>query len=584
MTKVVKNTANHTQGKLKWLFPSEPDPVKIAELVKSINVRSVIARLLIQRGIDTFDKAKAFFRPELQALHDPFLMKNMEQAVDRLTQAIEKEEKILIYGDYDVDGTTSVSLVYSFLKHLTSHLNFYIPDRYKEGYGVSMAGIEHAIEEGYSLIITLDCGIRAVDKVAFAKENGIDVIICDHHNPDTVLPDAVAVLDPKQTDCPYPYKELSGCGVGFKLLQAYCLKNNLDDTMLYDFLDFLVVSIAADIVPITGENRILASHGLRLINENNRPGFQALKHVSGLEKGLTISNVVFGYAPRINAAGRIRHAKDAVHLMLAETREEAMELVGGVNESNDDRKEFDKQVKEEALEMIESDPSLQSAKTTVLFKSDWHKGVVGISASRCIEQYYRPTIILTESYGKAVGSARSVEGFDIYEALMKCEDLLEQFGGHKYAAGMTLEKENVPAFRARFEEVVAATITDDQLIPKLRIDLEVTLDQLNMKFYEIIRQMAPFGPGNMTPVFMLRGVHDYRGRSRIVGETKEHLKVAVGQNGFSESIDGIAFGMADQLELIQSGKPFDVAFTLELNEWNGETNLQMMVRGIRSSE
>ena len=562
----------------QWTILPKPHEDKINELAIAINIRPLLAQLLIQRGIDSFEKAKSFFRSDLEELHNPFLMKDMDKAAQRLSSAIDANEKILIYGDYDVDGTTSVSLMYSFLKHFIQQLEFYIPDRYTEGYGVSKQGIEYAIEHQFSLIITLDCGIRANKMVDFAHEHNIDVIICDHHNPTDKLPNAVAILDPKREDCNYPYKELSGCGVGFKLLQALCLEKNYDETMLYEFLDFVTVSIAADIVPITGENRILAAKGLELLNQNKRPGFKALKQISNFNDELTISNVVFGFAPRINAAGRINHAKDAVKVLISESDEEALQLVETVNNANIERKDLNKIIQEEALELIRNDEFLKTSKTTVLYKEDWHKGIVGIVASRCIEEFYRPTIILTEANGKAVGSARSVRGFSVYDALLECEDLLEQFGGHKYAAGMTIDLKNIEAFKQKFELVVANTITEEQLTPKIHIDLEVQFSDLDMKFYNIITQMAPFGPGNMTPVFRAKGVID-TGGSKIVGETQEHLRLTLKQG--STQMVGIAFGMADKLDIVKSGKPFEICFTLEINEWQGKQSLQLMVRGIK---
>ncbi|TDB69183.1 single-stranded-DNA-specific exonuclease RecJ [Arundinibacter roseus] len=549
----------------------------VAELAEAIHVSPFLATLLVQRGIHTFEQARTFFRPELSHLHDPFLMKDMDKAVQRLIRALDSQEKILIYGDYDVDGTTSVTLVYDFLSTFYPHLDYYIPDRYTEGYGVSTQGIDWAAAHGYSLIIALDCGIKSLDKVDYANSLGIDFIICDHHRPGDQLPQAAAVLDPKRSDCAYPYKELTGCGVGFKLMQAFCIQTGRKPEELYPYTDLLVVSIAADIVPITGENRVLAFFGLQHLNATPRIGLKALIKIAGLHSKLDITNVVFGLGPRINAAGRIKHAKEAVRLLLCQDEEEATEFAMGINTHNNDRRTFDSSITEEALAMIQTDEWLVAAKSTVLFKEDWHKGVIGIVASRCIEHFHRPTIILTKSNGKAAGSARSVPGFDVYEAIEECAELLEQFGGHTFAAGLTLPVENIDAFRLRFEEIVSSRILPEQLIPMIRVDLEIALDEISWKFYNVMKQMAPFGPGNMTPVFVSRAVQ-LAGRPTIMKE--KHIKFDVFQ-GKSPAFTTIAFGMAHLLPDLTSGKPFDICYTLEENNFRDSRTLQFMLKDIK---
>jgi len=548
-------------------------------LTESLKISPTLASILCQRGICTYEEAKRFFRPSLSDLHDPFLMKGMDKAVNRLNEALHKSEKILVYGDYDVDGTTSVALMYGFLRGYTHQIDFYIPDRYKEGYGVSQQGVDWAAEHGFTLIICLDCGIKSADKVTYAIEKGIDFIICDHHLPDDDVPQAVAVLDPKQVDCPYPYKELSGCGVGFKLIQAFCLQNDIDQEEAYKLLDLLVVSIAADIVPITGENRILAHAGLRHLNgpQPMRPGLEALKELAAINYEMDISSIVFGFAPRINAAGRMGDAKNSVRMLLAQTKDDAFRMADIINESNKERRTKDTNITKEALQMIEEDDFLKSANSTVLFKETWHKGVIGIVASRCIEKYYRPTIILTQSNGKASGSARSVHGFNVHNAIESCADLLEQFGGHMYAAGLTLPVENVPAFRERFEEVVASTITEEQKIPQIQIDGKIELKQITRNFYNIIRQMEPFGPGNMAPVFVSECVYD-TGSVRVVGDS--HLKLRLTQDGYY-SIDAIGFGLSDYYSVISKGIPFDVCYTVEENVYRGVISLQLRIKDIR---
>ena len=562
--------------KKKWILKPKANEQLVAELQESLCVPKIVAELLVQRGVTTFETAKIFFRPNLSHLHNPFLMKDMDSAVVRLSTAIQQGENILVYGDYDVDGTTAVSLMYSFIKSIHENVDYYIPDRYTEGYGVSFQSIDYAANKQFSLIITLDCGIKAVDKVDYARKKEIDFIICDHHRPGDILPNAKAILNPKQSDCLYPYKELSGCGVGFKLIQAYCQKSKISFQKIIPYLDLLVVSIAADIVPITGENRVLAHYGLQQLNENPRIGLKALMEVSDKDKLFTISDVVFGLAPRINAAGRIEHGAKAVELMVQEDIELAREKAQAVNQHNLKRKELERSITEEALQMIVTD-----AKSTVVFNPDWHKGVVGIVASRLIESHYRPTIVLTENNGKLVGSARSVNGFDVYDAIDACSEYVEQFGGHKYAAGLTLKKENLESFTAKFESVVAETIKDEMLIPQVSIDALLNLADIDHKLYRILRQMAPFGPGNMSPVFMSKQLVD-RGYGRKIGQDKTHLKLSVTNANQSQFLDCIGFGMADKFELIKDGQKFDIAYALEENEWNGKVNLQLRLKDIRN--
>ncbi len=558
-----------------WTLKPLPDSKIIEDLKNSLGVSSVVATLLAQRGITDFDDAKTFFRPQFSHLHDPFLMKDMEKAVQRLSTAISNNEKILVYGDYDVDGTTAVSLMYLFLKNFSERIEHYIPDRYDEGYGVSYKGIDYAKDNGFSLIICLDCGIKAIDKVAYAKEKGVDFIICDHHRPGDTLPDAVAVLDPKRNDCDYPFKELCGCGVGFKLAQAYYKFHDYPFEDLIPLLDLVVVSIAADIVPMIGENRVLSYFGLKELNNNPRNGLKALMDVSNRKDTFTISDVVFGIAPRINAAGRIEHGNKAVELLIQDDYSLAKEKADYIDQHNLTRKELDQSITKEALEMI-----VPNAKSTVVSSEHWHKGVVGIVASRLIESHYRPTIVLTESNGKLTGSARSVKGFDVYNAIDECSDLLEQFGGHKYAAGLTMKKENLSEFTQRFEEVVSRTISDEMLVPEISIDLEMDFKEINFKTYRILQQMAPFGPSNNKPVLMLKGVVD-NGRGRLIGSDQSHLKLAITDALGSAVYDGIGFGMANHFTRIKNKEPFDICFVLEENEWNGNTTLQLRVKDIK---
>lgn len=570
------------QNEKRWLHRpnlTAEQQQKAEQLSAAIHVDAFLARLLVQRGITDFDEAKDFFRPSLDHLHDPFLMQDMTVAVERLQQAFAQNEKILVYGDYDVDGTTSVALFYDFLcKHYKPEcLDYYVPDRYTEGYGVSWQGIDWAEAHGFTLIVTLDCGIKSVDKVTDARARGIDFIICDHHRPGDELPPAAAVLDPKRSDCLYPYKELTGCGVGFKLAQALSLKEGWPLEALYHYLDLLVVSIASDIVPITGENRALAYFGLQRLNTAPRVGLKALIQIAGFTSALDITNVVFGLGPRINAAGRIKHAKEAVRLLLAEDEVEATDFAFEINKHNSERRTFDSSITDEALAMIQGDDWLLDANSTVLFKPDWHKGVIGIVASRCIEHFHRPTIILTESHGKAAGSARSVPGFDVYEAIEACSDLLEQFGGHTFAAGLTLPIDNIAAFRRRFEEVVRSRIRPEQLIPMIEIDLELALSAISFKFYNILRQMAPFGPGNMTPVFSSAGV-ELAGRPSIMKE--KHIKFEVFQ-GDSPAYAAIGFGMAQHYADLTTGKPFSICYQLDENNFRGNRTLQLYLKDIK---
>jgi len=566
-----------------WTYRPQPNPDKVKALSKAISIDESLAYLLVQREIYDFEQAHLFFRPKLEHLHNPFLMKDMDKAVGRLCRAIENNEKILIYGDYDVDGTTSVALLYQFLGKFYKNIAYYIPDRYKEGYGVSKMGIDYAKENGFTLMIALDCGIKSVDLIDYANTLGVDFIICDHHLPGNILPKAVAVLDPKRSDCPYPYKELSGCGVGFKLLQAYCKTKNIDEKELHQFLDLVVVSIGCDIVPITGENRVLAFYGLHKLNTKPLLGLRKIMQVAGFseDKDMSITNVVFGIGPRINAAGRIEHAHNAVKLLISKNETEADSYVRLIQENNNDRKDFDKNITKEALQMIEA-ANLQNAKSTVLYKENWHKGVIGIVASRCIEHYHRPTIILTHSNGKAAGSARSVPDFDVYEAIEACSDLLEQFGGHKHAAGLSLKIENIPAFQQRFEQVVAARILPEQLVPRIDVDMKLPLRSATDKFMRILNQIAPFGPGNMQPTFVSENVVAIRETAKLVGKDNPqiHLKFRVKQADSAE-FECIAFNMGQHLERIDSGEPFHICYHLEENHFNGKTTLQLRIKDLK---
>lgn len=562
----------------KWKILSA-DEAKINDLLQSLKIHPVLCKILVQRGIKTFDQAKDFFRPRLTDLHSPWLMKDMEKAVERIIAAINNNEKILVFGDYDVDGTTAVACMYQFLKKICSSLDFYIPHRYREGYGVSKSGIDFAKENGFTLIISLDCGIKSAELIGYAKEQGIDFIVCDHHLPDEILPPAVAILNPKQIDCHYPYKELCGCGVGFKLMSALAEKLNLPAGAALQYLDLVATAIAADIVPMTGENRVMAFHGIEKVNQNPNYGIKALAKLSGLEKELRITNLVFMIAPRVNAAGRMDDARKAVQMFVAESEEEALQYAELLHSDNTDRKEADKTITEEALDQINRNEDWKNRKSTVVFQPHWHKGVVGIVASRLIEHYYRPTIVLTQSGDYAAGSARSVPGFNLYEAIHACKEHLLGYGGHFAAAGMTLEAGQVDAFREKFEQVVSSTITPEQLIPEIVIDAEIALQDIRQPFYDIISQMEPYGPENLRPVFIAKKVID-TGWSKVVKE--QHIRFSVQQHNVT--VTGIGFGMAEKFHLLQQKQPIDIVFTIDINEWNGNTSLQIKVIDFRLAE
>jgi len=565
----------------RWIYKNKGNPETINHLAEALGVERVLATLLVQRGISTFDEAKKFFRPSLEDLYNPFLMKDMQAAVERIERAIRGNERILVYGDYDVDGTTAVALIYSFLQKRYSKIGYYIPDRYNEGYGISLKGIDYAAENGYSLVIALDCGIKANEKVAYAQSRRIDFIICDHHLPGDQIPQAVAVLDPKRPDCKYPFKELSGCGVGFKLLQAYCQKNGTNMEELYQYLDLVAVSIASDIVPVIDENRVLSFYGLQKLNVNPSKGLRSIIRIAGIEKQqIAIDDIVFRIGPRINAAGRMESGKSAVDLLCADDDLIAFEMGSLINSCNNDRKNVDRLITHEALRMIASDSKAPHRNTTVLFNPTWHKGVVGIVASRLIETYYRPTVVLTQSENMATGSARSVPGFDLYQAVEACADLLESFGGHMYAAGLTMKVENVQAFKDRFEEVVNKTITPELLIPQIDIDEELSLNQIDDKFFRILKQFQPFGPGNMSPVFVTENVTD-SGEGRLVGPDKEHIKLSLIHTDKSKTYQAIAFQLAEHYRSIHEGKPFDICYTITENVFRGQTTLQIRVKDIK---
>jgi single-stranded-DNA-specific exonuclease len=549
------------------------DNIVVSALAKALNVSEIVAHLLVLRGIRTFEEAKLFFRPEISHLHDPFLMKDMQKAVDRIELAIVEKEKILVYGDYDVDGTTSVAMMYLFLKKQGVEIEYYIPCRYDEGYGISLKGIDYARANNFRLIVALDCGIRAVEQVDYANEKGVDFIICDHHNPAEKVPQAIAILNPKQTDCSYPYKQLSGCGVGFKFIQAFSQKNNINFSEIIEYLDLLTVSIGADIVPMTGENRVLSFYGLQLINKSPRAGLKALMDVAQKTKDVTILDVVFGVAPRINAAGRIEHAKKAVEILVEQDYAKAKLFADKIEENNITRRGLDKSITAEALEMIDV-----TKKSTVVHSENWHKGVVGIVASRLIETHYKPTIVLAEKDGILTGSARSVHDFDLYAAIEKCSYLCEKFGGHKYAAGLSIKKENLFQFIEEFEKSVSETITEDQLIPKINIDKVINIDAIDDKLYRTIKQFSPFGPKNLSPIFISKNVVD-NGYGKKVGEDKSHLRINVKQT--SNSITGIGFGMGSLFEKIKDNQSFDICYSIDENEWNGKKSLQLRLRDIK---
>ena len=563
----------------RWALKSA-DAQVVRRLCDELKVNPAVCRLLALRGVTDYKSAKLFFRPELSQLHDPFLMKGMRKAVDRIQDAIDWHERIMVYGDYDVDGTTSVALMYSFLrKNYTGELSYYIPHRYREGYGISKQGIDFAHANGYTLLITLDCGIKSVEYITYAQSLGIDVIVCDHHLPDNHIPPAFAILNPKQADCRYPYKELSGCGIGFKLAQALAIHWKQPLEQVYEYLDLVATSIAADIVPIDGENRILAYYGVKRINESPCLAISTLKELGGVQKALTISDLVFVIGPRVNAAGRMDDARKAVEFFIETAPEKIQTLAAALHSDNDDRKEVDKTTTEEALAIIDGDEKLIRRKSTVLYRSHWHKGVVGIVASRLIDKYYKPTIMLTLANGKATGSARSVSGFNIYEAIHECRDLLDNYGGHFYAAGMTLGVHNVDAFIAKFEHIVASTITADQQVPEIEIDAEIPLTYVKPAFYNLLKQFEPFGPANLRPVFVTRGLLDYQGASTVIKDI--HLRVVAHQPNGS-IIEGIGFNIADKYETVRKG-PFDMVYSIEENEYNGNTKLQVKIIDIRES-
>ena len=562
---------------MRWTLKPNPDSQKVAHLAQALNVEVFVATLLVQRGIETFEEARDFFRPKLEHLHNPFLMKDMDKAVARIELAIANQEKILVFGDYDVDGTTAVSLVSSYLKTYYSDVATYIPDRYDEGYGISFKGIDFADDNEFSLIIALDCGIKSIDHVAYAKERNIDFIICDHHRPGEFLPDAIAVLDPKRDDCSYPYDELCGCGIGFKLIQALGENRNQTIEDLTPYLDLVATAIAADIVPMTGENRVLAHFGLQVINSDPRPGIKALIHQIK-KQTLDITDVVFIIAPRINAAGRIKHGNHAVELLSEFDFEQAQQFASEIEKYNSDRKELDKQITIEALSQIVENDEIVGF-TTVVYQEDWHKGVIGIVASRLIETHYRPTLVFTKSGDKLAASARSVKGFDVYNALEACSEHLEQFGGHMYAAGMTLKEENYPDFKKAFEKVVSETIHPDMLLPEISIDAELDFTEITPKLIRILKQFEPFGPLNMTPIFISKNIND-TGYPKNMGSEEAHLKLFVKQNN-SEGIAAIGFGLGNKINLVTDKKPFDAVYCLDENEWNGKVTIQLRLRDIK---
>nr|NQU93873.1 single-stranded-DNA-specific exonuclease RecJ [Bacteroidota bacterium] len=581
----------------RWVIKPKGDTEIVLELSRALNISTLLASLLVQRGVSNYREARSFFRPKLTQLHDPFLMKDMERAVIRIEMAIRNREKILVYGDYDVDGTTAVALVYTFLKSIYKEIGFYIPDRYIEGYGISKAGIDFAHESGFTLVIALDCGIKAVENIDYANEFGIDFIITDHHRPGEFLPNAYAILDPKRNDCSYPYKELSGCGLGFKLVQAFSKKNGMPFKRLEKFLDLVVVSIASDIVPITGENRILAYFGLKLINSKPRPGFTAILHYSNIRKKpdfqyieeefvfnrkLTISDLVFLIGPRINAAGRMESGRNSVELLISKNIETAIEKAVQINQFNTERRSLDMQITQQALELIRQDVDHPNKKATIVYDPTWHKGVLGIVASRMTETYYRPTIIFTKSNGLITGSARSVKDFDIYNAIDQCFDLLEHFGGHKYAAGLSVKPEKLDAFMEKFEQIVSETIDEKMLVPEIEIDAKIKLNNISTKFFRILKQFAPFGPENMAPIFMTEGIVD-TGYGCIVG--KNHIKLSVIHPDISGfPVSGIAFQQGEKLPLLQNGSPFSICYHVEENEWNGHVSLQLNIKDMRPDE
>lgn len=572
----------------QWIIKRlSPDEEKKQNFIsEAIGVCPVLAKLLVQRGISTFDDAKNFFRPELKLLHNPFLIKDMDKAVKRINLALERKENILIYGDYDVDGTTAVALVYKFLQKWApeSHIDFYIPDRYKEGYGVSKEGIDYAKENNVKLVITLDCGIKAIEKVEYASSLGIDVIICDHHTTDETLPKAVAVLDSKRKDDNYPYEHLSGCGVGFKLMQAFAIDHQIDFSNLEELLDLVAVSIASDIVPITGENRILAYYGIKRLNEYPSKGLKALINTCGLNNvstELTINDIVFKIGPRINASGRMKSGREVVELLISDDEERAQGISNNINKYNEERRDIDKNTTDEAEKILANITNLDQRKTIVVYNESWHKGIVGIVASRLTEKFYKPTIVLTKANDILCGSARSVHGFDIYKAIDSCRDILENFGGHTYAAGLSLKEEHLEEFKERFENYVNEHIDKEQLRPLVEIDSEITFYDITPTFVNILRQFEPFGPGNPRPIFCTHNVFDHEGRSKIVGREGEHLKMELTDKTSNFAFSGIAFRKAEFNKDLKDGKPLDIVFSLEDNTFNGNTTTQMMIRDIK---
>lgn len=569
----------------KWIVKEQGNPAAVRALSAELGIDQVLANLLVQRNITTADRAREFFKPDLSKLHDPFLMKDMDKAVERLEKAISSEEKVLIYGDYDVDGTTAVALMYTFIRNFNPNVEYYIPDRYDEGYGISYKGIDWGHENGYSLIIALDCGIKAVEKIAYAKSLGMDMIICDHHLPDEELPPAVAILDPKRPDCSYPFDDLSGCGVGFKLIQAYAMRKSIPFAWVESFLDLVAVSIAADLVSMTGENRILAYYGLERLNQSPRKGLQSIIRLSGLENHkISVDDIVFKIGPRINAAGRMESGRTAVHLLVSRNDEEAQSIGKIIDLHNKERKSVDKQITKAAIESVMNDSSFRERKSTVVFDPKWNKGVVAIVASRLVEAFYRPTIVLTESNGLITGSARSIAGFDLYEAIKECSEYLENYGGHMYAAGLTLKKENLIPFEDKFEKVVAEKITEDILTPVVQIDTYLDFKQITPKFFRILKQFQPFGPGNQSPVFITENVYD-NGNGRLVGSGNGHMKLELIQEDEPyRYISAIAFNRAEHFEHLHAGNPVDICYSIAENYYRGIANIQLRVKDIHKKD
>lgn len=569
----------------KWVLREPSDPEKVDRLATEVGIDKVLADLLIKRGVETFTQARSFFRPSLDNLHDPFLMKDMDVAVERLHRAVVSGESILVYGDYDVDGTTAVALLYSFVRRFTDKVDFYIPDRYDEGYGVSFKGIDYAVESGAGLIVTLDCGIKAIDKVEYAASKGIDMIICDHHLPEDSLPAAVAVLDPKREDCHYPFDDLSGCGVGFKLVQAYSARYGVPFETLVPLLDLLVVSIASDLVTMVGENRILAHFGLKQLNENPCTGLQAMINLSSLEPGhVSIDDIVFKIGPRINAAGRMETGRLAVELLTSRSLSEAMQIGEKINESNNERKNIDREITQEALDMVQTGNCLCNGSAMIVYNPEWNKGVVGIVASRLVEAYYKPTVVLTKSNGFVSGSARSISGFDLYGAIESCADLLENFGGHVYAAGLTLKEENLPEFARRMDEYISDKIETEMMTPVIEVDSKLNFARITPKFFRILKQFQPFGPGNHNPVFLTENVYD-AGTGRKVGAGGVHMKLDLIQEDQPyHQISSIAFNMAEHYDHIKEGNPFDICYSIVENYYRGNSSIQLRIKDLRERE